>query len=73
MQTPLHPQNKGNQWYIDSGFSSHMTDDKNKSLTLKEVDEGSVAFGLNATTMIDRKGTLTLNNEKNKTEKCLVC
>jgi hypothetical protein len=48
VQTSLHSQNKGNQWYVDSGCSSHMTGDKSKFLTLKEVNEGIVTFGDNA-------------------------
>jgi hypothetical protein len=67
LQTALHAQNKRNQWYVDSGCSSHMTGDKSKFLTLKEVNEGSVTFGSDATTRIARKGTLSINNGKTKT------
>jgi hypothetical protein len=67
VQTSLHAQNKGNQWYVDSGCSSHMTGDKSKFLTLKEVNGGSVTFGSDATTRIAGKGTLSLNNGKTKT------
>jgi hypothetical protein len=73
VQTSLHAQNKGNIWYIDSGCSSHMTGDKNKFHTLKEVNEGNVTFGDNATTRIARKGTLSIDNGKTKIRECLVC
>jgi hypothetical protein len=71
VKTSLHAQNKGNKWYVDSGCSSHMTGDKNKFHTLKEVNEGSVTFGDNATTRIDGKGTLSLDNGKTKTKNVL--
>jgi hypothetical protein len=71
VQTSLHAQNKGNQWYIDNGCSSYMTGDKRKFLTLKEVNEGSVTFGSDATTRIARKDTLSLNNGKTKTKNVL--
>jgi hydroxymethylpyrimidine/phosphomethylpyrimidine kinase len=67
VKTTLHAQNKENQWYIYSGCSSHMTGDKSKFLTLKEVNGGSVTFGSDVTARIARKGTLSLNNGKTKT------
>jgi hypothetical protein len=44
LKTSLHVQNKGNQWRVRSGCSSHMIGDRSKFLTLKEVNIGSVAF-----------------------------
>jgi hypothetical protein len=44
-----------------------MTGDKNNFFTLKEVNEGSVTFGDNATTQIAIKGTLSLDNGNTKT------
>jgi hypothetical protein len=67
VQTTLYAQNKGNQWYIDNGLSSHMTCDKSKFLTLKEVNGDSVTFVSDATTSIDGKGTLSIHNGKTKT------
>jgi hypothetical protein len=67
VQTSLHAKNKGNIWYVDSGCSSHMTRDKNKFLTLKEVNKGSVTFGDNAPARITRKYTLSLDIGKTKT------
>jgi hypothetical protein len=66
VKTALHSQNKGNQWYIDNGCSIHMTGDKSKFLTLKNVDGGSVTFGSDATARIVGKCTLILNNGKTK-------
>jgi hypothetical protein len=48
-----------------------MKGDKNKVHTLKEVNEGSVTFGDNATTRIDGKCTLSLDNGKTKTKNVL--
>ena len=61
MQTSLHALKKGNIWCVESVFSSHMIGDKNKFSTLKEVNEGSVTFGDNATTRIAIKGTFSLD------------
>ena len=41
----LYAQNKGNQWYIDSGCSKHMMGDQTKFLTLKEEKGVRVTFG----------------------------
>jgi hypothetical protein len=67
VQTALHGQNKGNIWYVDNGCSSHMTRDKNKFFTLKEVNKGSVTFGDNAIARTTRKDTLSLDIGKTKT------
>jgi hypothetical protein len=66
VQNSLHAQNKGNQWYVDSGCSRHMTGDKSKFLNLKEVNGGNVTFVRDATTRIAIKGTLSLNNGETK-------
>jgi hypothetical protein len=71
VQTTLHAKNNENQWYVGSGCSSHMTCDKRKFLTLKEVKRDSMTFGSDVTARIDRKGTLSLNNEKTKIENVL--
>ena len=47
IQIALHAQNKGNQWYVDNGCSSHVIGDQTKFLTLKKENEGSVTFGGN--------------------------
>jgi hypothetical protein len=43
-----------------------MIGDKNNFQTLKEVNEGNVTFGDNATTRIVEKCTLILDNGKTK-------
>ncbi|KAH9316631.1 hypothetical protein KI387_025258, partial [Taxus chinensis] len=55
VQTTFHAQDEGKQWYIDSGCSRHMTGDKRKFITLKEMSQGMVKFGDNATTQIAGK------------------
>jgi hypothetical protein len=35
IQATLRAKNNRDKWYIDSGFSSHMTGDKNKVYHLK--------------------------------------
>ena len=37
-----------NRWYLDSGFSRHMTADKTKFCLLTENDGGQVTFGGNS-------------------------
>jgi hypothetical protein len=71
VQTSIHDQNKGNQWYVDNGFSSHMTCDKKTFLTFKEVNEVRLTFGDNDTTRIAGKGTLSIKNGNTKIKKVL--
>jgi hypothetical protein len=44
----LSAQRKNNTWYIDNGFSKHMTRDKGKFLSLSERKSGNVTFGNDA-------------------------
>jgi hypothetical protein len=67
----LYAQNEGNQWYIDSGCSKHMTGDQTKFLTLKEEKGGSVTFGDKASARIVGKGIVSLDNGKTKTHNVL--
>jgi hypothetical protein len=62
VKTSIHAKKKVNKWYIDSGCSNHMTGDKNKFHTSKEVNEGSVTFGDNDTSRIDGNCTLIIDN-----------
>jgi hypothetical protein len=62
----LYDQNKGNQWYIDSGCSKHMIGDQTKFLTLKEEKGGIATFGDNASSMIVGKGNVSLDNGKKR-------
>lgn len=65
----LHDQKKGSQWYIDSGYSKHVTRDQNKFISIKIEKGGSVTFGDNyVSAKIVGKGTFSLYNEKYKGE-----
>jgi hypothetical protein len=39
------------EWFIDNGFSSHMTEDQSKFVSLKK-NSGNVAFGDDSSTKI---------------------
>jgi hypothetical protein len=52
----LEIQKQKNPWYIDSGFSKHMTGDQSKFLTLSENKSGNVTFGNDAPGKIKGKG-----------------
>ena len=41
----LKAQNNKDVWYVDSGFSTQMIGDRNKSISLKEKKDGTVSFG----------------------------
>jgi hypothetical protein len=71
VQTALHAQNEGNQWYIDIDYSRHMTSDKRKFLTPKRTNGGIVRFGDNVSTNISGKGTLVLDDGRTKIENVL--
>ena len=59
------------EWYIDSGFSSHMTGDKEKFIILKRKG-GNAAFGDESSTKILGKGTVKLGSENVKARKVLL-
>lgn len=50
-------------WVLDSGFSHHMTRDKDKFLHLEDYDGGFVKFGDNSGIHIRGKGTLLLSDD----------
>jgi hypothetical protein len=58
----MHAQNKESYWYIDSGFSRHMTSDKNNFLKLKRERGRSVSFGDNKSAKIIGKGKVNLGS-----------
>jgi hypothetical protein len=70
IQTTLHEKNNKDKWYIDSEFSSHMSENGTKFITLK-TNEGSATFGNNGSTNIVGKGTLLLDNGRAKVENVL--
>jgi hypothetical protein len=59
-------QDKGSQWYIDSGCLKYTTCDQNKFLTLKEEKGGSDTIGDNAFARIVGKGIVSIDNGKTK-------
>jgi hypothetical protein len=67
----LSSQRKKNPWYIDSGYSKHMTGDRSKFLTLGDSKSGNVTFGNNAPGKIKGKGIVILCNEKRKAQDVL--
>jgi hypothetical protein len=56
------------EWLIDSGYSSHMTGDQSKFVSLKKKG-GNVAFGDESSTKILGKGIVKLGSENVKSEK----
>jgi hypothetical protein len=68
----LSAQRKMKPWYIDSGFSKHMTGDKGKFLSLSESKSGTVAFGNDAPGKIKGKGMVSLSNGKGKAQDVLL-
>jgi hypothetical protein len=59
------------EWFIDSGFSSHMTKDQRKFVSLKKKS-GNVAFGDDSSTKILGKGIVKLGSENVKVGKVLL-
>jgi hypothetical protein len=72
MHTHSTTKQKKHVWYVDSGFSKHMTCDRYKFLTLiKEID-GSVSFRNDDSTKIIGKGTVIIGNKNTKEENVLL-
>jgi hypothetical protein len=59
------------EWFIDSGCSSHMTRDQSKFFSLKKKG-GNVAFGDDSSTKILGKGTVNIGSENVKVGKVLL-
>jgi hypothetical protein len=70
IQVALIENNNKDKWHINSGFSSHMTRDKKKFITLKN-NEGSLNFWDNDTSKIVGKATLSIDNGRVKVENVL--
>jgi hypothetical protein len=67
----LHAQHKKSGWYVGNGCSKHMTSDKNKFLTLRKEQDGSISFGNGNSTRIIGKGTVNLGSKYAKEENFL--
>lgn len=61
----LITEDKEDEWYIESGFSTHMTGDQNKFVSLKEKSN-SIAFGDDSSINILGKGVESLGSEHMK-------
>jgi hypothetical protein len=59
------------EWFIDSGCSSHMTINQRKCVSLKK-NGGNVAFGDDSSTKILGKGTVNLGSENVKEGKVIL-
>jgi transposase InsO family protein len=68
----LSSQRQMNPWYIDSGFSKHMTGDIGKFLSLSESKSGNITFGNDAPGKIKGKGMVSLSNGKRKAQYVLL-
>jgi hypothetical protein len=65
----LYAKDKRSQWYVDNGFSKHMTGDQNKFPCLKKENKGNVTFGADVFAKIFGKGTISMGNDRTK-KKC---
>jgi hypothetical protein len=65
-------EDKEDEWYIDSGCSTHMTGDQNKFISLKKGKSGRVAFGNDSSIKILGKGVVSLGSENVKAENVLL-
>jgi hypothetical protein len=68
----LQVQRRRSDWYVDNGFSKHMTGDKNRFITLKKEKDGSVSFGNDNSARIIGKGTVKLGSKDAKIENFLL-
>jgi hypothetical protein len=59
----LQAQNRRSHWYIDSGCSKHMTEDKSIFVPLNKEKEGSIMFYNDNSVKIIGKGTISLGNK----------
>ena len=56
-------QNNKDVWYVDSGFSMHMTGDRKKFVSLKEKKDGTVSFGNDGSSNVIGSGTVSLRSK----------
>jgi hypothetical protein len=68
----LHAQSNTSQWYVNSGFSKHMTGYHNIFLTLEKTKGGNFMFGNDNSTKIIGKRTISLGSKKAKVEDVLL-
>jgi hypothetical protein len=68
----LQYKHKKHGWYVDSGFSKHMTSDEDKFITLRKERYGSISFGSDDLARIIGKGTTRIGNKDTKEENVLL-
>lgn len=60
----LYAEGQENQWYIDSGCSKHMTDDKEKIQSYSALEnKRKVSFGNDTPAVIKGKGSVLLKEK----------
>jgi hypothetical protein len=59
----LQAKQKKHGWYVDSGFSKHMTCDRDKFLTLRKERDRSVSFENDDSTKIIGKDSMNWEQE----------
>ena len=67
----LTAQDLKSQWYLDSGYSKHMTGDKRKFIILDEKKYGNVTFGNDKSGKIKGKGSVSIENGRGKAQDVL--
>jgi hypothetical protein len=68
----LQDKQKTRGWYVDSGYSKHMTCDRDKFLTLRKERDGPVSFENDDSTKIIGKGTTRIGKKNTKAENVLL-
>jgi hypothetical protein len=68
----LQAKQKKCGWYVDSGYSKHMTCDRDRFLTLRKERDGLVSFGNDDSYKIIGKGTIRIGNKNTKVENVLL-
>jgi transposase InsO family protein len=51
-------------WYVDNGYSKHMTSDKDRFITLRKERDGPDSFRNDDSTKIIGKGTVKIGNKE---------
>jgi hypothetical protein len=67
----LSTQKQKEPWYIDSGYSKHMTRDKDTFMSISKSKTRNVTFGNDEPGKIKGKGMVSLSNDKGKVQDCV--
>jgi hypothetical protein len=68
----LQAKQKKHGWCVDSGYSKHMTGDKDKFLPLRKEKNGSVSFRNDNSSKIIGEGTVRIGNKNEKAQNVLL-